>query len=267
MRCFAGKRWKQFSLGTFFVLLSLLCAFLAWRSTLGHEQRDAVVAIRRSGGNVAYRGEVWYDFRRGGWMPIWLKNLLGRDHFDAVTIVWLFGDKFRDSDLACLEDLPDVEEIWIKAPTGDAALVHLRGMTKLEEVNLFDPGFTDGALDHLSRVTKLKEVDLNGPGFTDAGLRKLRGLSELRSFTSRDARFTDDGLRELARHPKLATLHLCSDDYQLPITDAGIQHLHKLKKLTDLILETSNLSDEAVEELQRALPQCDVAIHSALDDE
>lgn len=243
MRCFAGRRWKQFSLGTFFVLLALLCAFLAWRSTLGHEQRDAVAVIRRLGGNVAYRGEVWYDFRRGGWIPVGLKNLLGRDHFDPVTIVWLSGDEFRDSDLICLEALPDLEEIWIKEPITDTALVHLQGMKKLEKVNLF------------------------GPGFSDAGLRKLRGLRELQSLTSHDARFTDEGLQELALHPKLKTLHLYSDDNQLPITDAGIQHLHELKNLEWLILETSNLSDEAVEELQRALPKCEIEIYSAFDDE
>ena len=116
-------------------------------------------------------------------------------------------------------------------------------------------------------MTKLKGVNLFDPGFTDAGLRKLRGLNELQSFTSHKARFTDDGLRELTLHPKLKTLHLYTDDDRLPITDAGIQHLHKLKKLEWLILETSNLSNGAVEELQRALPKCEIWIHSALDDE
>lgn len=241
MRCFFGRQWKQFSLCAFFLFLSLLCVFFGWWSNLGRKQRDAVAAIRRLGGDVAYRGEAWYDFRRKDWKPTWLKNLLGRDHFDPVTVVSLSSEDFRDTDLAYLEALPDVEEIWIGEPITDAALDHLRGMIKLEELNL------------------------HGSGFTDAGLQKLRGLSELRSLTSRNARFSDEGLRELTRHRNLETLHLYSDNQRSPITDAGVRHLHKLKKLTWLILDADKISKGAEEDLQRALPQCEIWIQRPVD--
>lgn len=243
MRFISARRWKQFSLGTAFIFLTLLCVLFGPWSDGAHRQRKAVAAISRLGGSVAYRGEVWHDFRRGSWIPIRLKNFIGRDFFDPVTIVYLSSEEFRDSDLVCLEDLPDVEEIWIPESITDAGLVHLRG------------------------ITQLKEVNLHGPGFTDAGLRKLRSLPRLRSFTSTNAKFSDEALRELSRHSKLQTLHLYSDEYQPGITDAGIGHLQKLKNLEWLIIHAKRISKRAEEDLQRALPQCEIWIHSPIEEE
>lgn len=237
MRFISARRWKQFSLGTAFIFLTLLCVLFGPWSDGAHRQRKAVAAISRLGGSVAYRGEVWHDFRPESWIPKWLKNFIGRDFFDPVTIVYLSSEEFRDSDLICLEDLPDVEEIWIPKSITDAGLNHLRGMMKLEQVHL------------------------RGPGFTDAGLRKLGALSRLRSFTSKNAKFSDEALRELSRHSRLKTLHLYSDEYQPAITDAGIEHLRKLKNLEWLILDAQRISKRAAEGLQRALPQCDVCIY------
>lgn len=243
MRFISARRWKQFSLGTAFIFLTLLCVLFGPWSDGAHRQRRAVAAISQLGGSVAYRGEVWHDFRRGSWFPVWLKNFIGRDFFDLVTIVSLSSEEFHDSDLACLEDLPDVEEIWIPESITDAGLDHLRGMTKLREVNL------------------------HGSGFTVAGLRKLRSLPRLRSFTSKNAKFTDEALRELSRHSKLETLHLYSDEYQPGITDTGIGYLQKLKNLEWLILDAKRISKRAEEDLQRALPQCEIWIHPPIEDD
>lgn len=243
MRFISARRWKQFSLGTAFIFLTLLCVLFGPWSDRAHRQRRAVAAISRLGGSVAYRGEVWHDFRRGDWIPVRLKNVIGRDFFDPVTIVYLSSEEFHDSDLACLEDLPDVEEIWIPESITDAGLDHLRGMTKLEQVHL------------------------RGPGFTDAGLRKLRGSRELRSLSSKNAKFTDEGLRELSQHSKLQDLHLYADTRRSPITDAGIRHLRKLKNLTWLILDADKISERAAEDLQRALPQCEIWIQPPIEDE
>ena len=44
----------------------------------------------------------------------------------------------------------------------------------------------------------------------------------------------------------------------IKITDAGLQKLHGLKKLKTLGLEKTRVSDKAIAELQRALPECHV---------
>lgn len=243
MRFISARRWKQFSLGTAFIFLTMLCVLFGPWSDRAHRQRRAVAVISRLGGSVAYRGEVWHDFRRGDWIPVWLKNFIGRDFFDPVTIVLLSSEEFHDADLVCLEELPEVEEIWIAESITDAGLDHLRGMTKLEVINLY------------------------GPGFTDAGLRKLRGFRELRSLTAENAKFTDDGLRELTRHRKLTTLHLYSDDNRSPITDVGFRHLLELRNLDELILDADKISEDAVEELQRALPRCTIWINPPIEEE
>ena len=243
MRFISARRWKQFSLGTAFTFLTLLCVLFGPWADGAHRQRKAVAAISRLGGNVSYRGEVWHDFRRPSWIPISLKNFIGRDFFDPVTIVSLSSEEFHDLDLVCLEDLPDVEEIWIPESITDAGLDHLRGMTKLEQVHL------------------------RGAGFTDAGLRKLRGFRGLRSLSSKNAKFTDEGLRELSQHSKLQDLHLYADTHRSPITDAGIRHLQKLKNLEWLILDADKISERAVKDLQQALPHCEIWIHPPFEDE
>ena len=243
MRFVPTTRWKQFSLGTLFVFLTLLCILFGPWSDRAHRQRRAVAAISRLGGSVAYRGESWHDFDRRNRTPAWLKKLIGQDFLDPVTVVSLSGEEFHDEDLVCLEDLPDVEEIWIPESITDVGLDHLRGMTHLEQVHL------------------------HGPGFTDAGLRKLRALPGLRWFTSQDARISDEGLRELSRHSKLQDLHLYTRDHRLPITDAGIRQLLKLKNLRWLILDADKISEGAVKDLQRALPQCDVWINPPFEEE
>lgn len=160
-----------------------------------------------------------------------------------MTIVYLSSEEFHDADLVCLEELPDVEEIWIPESITDAGLDHLRGMTKIKEISLY------------------------GPGFTDAGLRKLRGFGEFRGFLSDNAKFTDEGLRELSRHHKLQTLYLFSDSHQPRIPDAGIRHLRQLKNLSELIIEGVKISEGAVEDLRRALPHCDVCIYPPDEEE
>jgi hypothetical protein len=243
MRFVPASRWKQFSLGSLFVLLTFSCVVFGWWSNRAHGQRDAVADILRLGGQVAYRGEVWHDFRRTSWTPTWLKKLLGRDNFDPVTIIWLSGDDIHDSDLACFEALPDVEELWLRGSISDSGLEHLRGMKKLMELNLY------------------------GPGITDAGLIKLRRLSELRSLTFHDSRITDAGLKELADHHKLQDLHIYFRNATSPITDAGIRELKKMKSLTWLIIDVQTVGEGITGDLQRVLPQCDVWIHSHAEDE
>ena len=58
-------------------------------------------------------------------------------------------------------------------------MVHLKGLTNLESLNLNRTKITDAGLSHLSALTKLSTLYLAGPKVTDAGLVHLGGMTNL----------------------------------------------------------------------------------------
>src|SRR5438132_567105 len=101
------RRWAQFSLGTMFIVVSLLCVWLALLVNQAHRQRAAVAAIEKLGGIVGY-GEPAI----GDWLPT-----IARDAFVPVVDVNFFKCAITDDDLACLDGLHQVEFISL----GDTA--------------------------------------------------------------------------------------------------------------------------------------------------
>ena len=56
----------------------------------------------------------------------------------------------------------------------DAGLVHLKGLTSLDHLNLIKTQITDAGLEHLKGMTSLTTLDLTGTKITDAGLAEIK---------------------------------------------------------------------------------------------
>jgi hypothetical protein len=88
------RRFLRFSVRGLIVVVLVIVVWLGWIVQQAHVQRDAVAAIRRSGGEVFYDWE-WKDGHRiiGGepWPPRWLVHLVGVDYFGQVTTVQLLS--------------------------------------------------------------------------------------------------------------------------------------------------------------------------------
>jgi len=56
----------------------------------------------------------------------------------------------------------------------DAELVHLKGLTNLQEINLCRTQITDAGLVHLNGLVSLKRLYLIATQITDAGVKKLQ---------------------------------------------------------------------------------------------
>ncbi|MCH8047578.1 MAG: hypothetical protein IID44_28110 [Planctomycetes bacterium] len=70
---------------------------------------------------------------------------------------------------------------------------------------------------------------------------------------------TDAGLEHLKDMEKRESWNLSVGTLDLSgtnVTDAGLQHLKGLKNLRELFLDETDVTDEGVKELQRALPTC-----------
>ena len=80
----------------------------------------------------------------------------------------------------------------------DAGLVHLKGMTNLEELWL-PTQVTAAGLVHLRGLPNLDTLGLGGTKVTDAGLVNLKGLTSLRKLYLTDTKVTDTGIAELQK--------------------------------------------------------------------
>jgi hypothetical protein len=89
---------------------------------------------------------------------------------------------------------------------------------------------------------------------TDEGLVQLQGLTQLYSLDLADTQVTDAGLVHLRGLTQLHSLYLDGTR----VTDAGLVHLRGLTRLRILYLVGTQTTDVGVQELQKALPDCQI---------
>jgi|SRR6185437_4873040 len=108
------RRWLQFSLRGFFVLLTVSAIWLGVLSNRAREQREAVKAIEAAGGVVHYDWEVEFsasvdslitDRRAEPPGPDWLRRTIGEEYFQEIGMV-IFQDIRVTSEPNVLEALP-----------------------------------------------------------------------------------------------------------------------------------------------------------------
>jgi uncharacterized protein (TIGR02996 family) len=138
-------------------------------------------------------------------------------------------------------------------------LSHLRALV-LEKSHLrLERGrrtITDEGVKALSHLRQLTELRLARQAVTDAGINFLTALQRLRALDLTSTRVGDEGLRYVSWLRELRWLNLCFTG----VTDTGLRHLAKLARLRVLWLGGYNkrYTMEAADELQAALPQCDI---------
>jgi len=198
------RRWAQFSLATMFVVMTVLCVWLAVVVNRAHQQRDAVAAIRALGGAVMYD----YDFDAAGVQirnaeppgPAWLRRLLGVDFRSRATWVYLAGAPTTDADLVHLRNLPELNWLHVgNKPITDAGLAHLARCTKLESLDLGGTEITDLGLNSLTNLRRVKMLDVGGTEITDAGAMKLERFEHLADLFVSRSRITADGIERIQR--------------------------------------------------------------------
>ena len=234
------------------VLVLLLGAGLGGIVHILHKarlQREAVAAIERAGGDVMYD----YQWKDGEfdysecWWPQWLENRVGIDCLSDVVYVD-FDDGLSDEKLEIVGRLLALERLndpalLTREDSGssvtDAGVAHLRGLARLETLDLWNAKVTDAGVVHLRGLTGLQGLDLSDTGITDAGLVHVGRLTGLRALHLSGTPITDAGLVHLRGLKNLRILGLA----QTPITDAGLVHLDGLADLQDLALNDTEVTE------------------------
>ena len=227
------RRWYQYSLRTLLLFVLLVSIGMSWLGVKLHrarEQKEAVEAIRKAGGEVSYDYQSDYASAEPR-VPKWARALLGDGFFFDVLQAGASGTKFGDDEAVYLRRLTNLEWLSLRATRiTDAGLEHLEGLARLEELYLSRTNITDAGLEHLKRLTNLTWLNLSDTQVTDAGLEHLKGLTSLQWLDLSDTQ----------------------------VSDAGLEHLQGLSNLEDLDLSNTQVTDAGVKGLQRALPNCDI---------
>lgn len=227
------RRRLNASLRVILIAIALLAVWLGQLTNSWHAQRRAIETIRRSYGSVEFDYQYVGGDPRGRLIPdahprapAWLRRCLGDEPFQKVVRVVLSAGRYRDADLALLEDFPGLRSVSLfncsnitndglkhlsyhsnltelnvyrHKGISDEGVAHLRGLTRLETLHLDGSSVTDAGLDHLLDMTRLQELDIDGTPVSNAGIVKLGALPALKRVFVQNSRTTDEGAAALKR--------------------------------------------------------------------
>lgn len=137
----------------------------------------------------------------------------------------------------------------------NATLKSILPLKHVQSLLLNDLEITDGGLEVLKNVDwPISNLDLRGCPVSNTGLSYLTGLSSLKALrlsgSNSSATVDDDGMVAVAQ---LSNLKVLSLD-KLWVSEAGIEQLLPLKKLSELYLAETTIGDDALA-LFSKLPQ------------
>jgi internalin A len=210
---------------------------LGWVIHRARVQRDAVAAIKRTGGEIAYdwqrsKGSPVIPRPKPPW-PDWVRRILGPDFFDNVTYVRLQGAQCDDATLRAACRLPWLEDlIVLNTSVTDAGAEELRQLRNLRSLDLRLNRITSRPLRHIGEMSELRELTLSMKRSSiparDEDMAFLRRLTKLNRLSLSSAKLNDDWLVYLEKLINLTSLDLSDTG----MTAEGFDHLKGLPNLT-----------------------------------
>jgi hypothetical protein len=179
-----------------------------------------------------------------------IEKLGGKSYVDgtgSVICVNLFKTQISDDSLRHLRNLTTLKKLFLgKTQVTGAGIGNLTKLTKLERLWLDDTQVTDDDLAHLQVLTGLKELYLCDTQVTGEGAKHLTNLSRLAVLDLRSTKATDKGLAHVASLANLEGLILAETE----VTDAGLEHVKSLRNLECLNLGDTRITDAGLEQLK-----------------
>ena len=271
------RRWFSFSLRSLMLLVVVIAIPLAWKVNRARNQRIVVAELEKLNAvrdgiskailHITYDYEIVQVAGRKTYPnvpppgPKWLVDFFGKEYLVEVSAVTIYNPQVTDATIALIARLPKIEYLTLGSPNiTDDGLVHFAGMHNLETLELYSNNLTGADLVHLAGLKRFKKLTFSGRT-TDVFLEqisKLNDLEFLQFFGT--AQITDRGLAHIAKLHKLKSLRFefkqvlaVGEDY-VRITDEGLVNLHGLKNLEILILNTTQVTQTGIDDLQKALP-------------
>jgi hypothetical protein len=111
----------------------------------------------------------------------------------------LEDNSFTDSGMEHLGALRELRVVSLKQnrAVSDKGLASMRGLAKLETLNLSGTVISDSGVENLGSLESLRTLDLSNSEITDVGLERLSTLSSLRSLWLTSTKVSESGARKL----------------------------------------------------------------------
>jgi hypothetical protein len=252
--------WLQFRLKTLFILVAV-CAVPCWwfkgKWDAKQAERRAVAECRQKDVWLGYDWQFYTENKQQPPGPAFLRTLVGDDFFARLVWFQCPWAEIGNTDLMCLESLPDVETLILSGQTRltDAGFEHIQGLSRLRCALLNHTKITGVGLGHLRRAKGLRVLNLcAAPEITNADLIQLTAFPDLEDLTLKQTTISSAGLEHLRGLSHLHTLDISNTK----VTDDGLRHLTALKFLKHLKLFGTKTTKAGVADLAKALPDCDI---------
>ncbi|MCZ2341655.1 MAG: protein kinase [Bacteroidales bacterium] len=192
----------------------------------------------------------------------------------------LGGTALTDAGIAHFAGLTRLEFLELTGvPIGDDSLESVHRIEGLASLNLSETRVTDAGLARWPLPPGLRTLRLNQTAATDTGLTHVAGLSALDWLELRGTRVTDAGMGSISRLGRQTKLDISSTGvtdrgligWDAPdgmkvlrlngltgVTDAGLEPLRHLTRLTTVEMRGTRTSTAGVARLREKLPGCTV---------
>jgi hypothetical protein len=233
-------------------------------STLERSKADSGITAKRAEKVIKKQREKL--FRLSGILPI-IQNEAGEEFtieiisLEAYEKMMKTGERYKmlkefqaqaqltDEEMMKRVEIDENGDITnldlIDIPVSDAGLVHIKGLTKLQGLNLSNTRVSDAGLAHIKGLP-LQELYLTNTQVSDAGLAHIKNLP-LRVLSLVATRVSDAGLVHIKDLPNLQVLYL-SDTR---VSDAGLAHIKGLTNLKTLSSGDTQAIKYHIKELKR----------------
>jgi internalin A len=175
-----------------------------------------------------------------------LENLEGLNRLRSL--VFSNDPPLTDADLVHLKGLTALQRLQLPEERGsaitDAGLANLKDLVDMRYLTLQNSQVTSAGLKHLRGMTRLGELWMSGTRVDD--LSPIAHLTTMRTLVLTGTPITDAGLAPIARFTALERLSLADT----PITDAGLKHLQSLSSLARLDLNKTRITDAGLAHLK-----------------
>ncbi len=184
--------------------------------------------------NLKCLGVTLKDHRQGYYGPTGLSHLAGLGSLEELHIS--SGDALSDADLACLEPLGRLRDLFISSPSvTDRGLASIGKLKQLERLTVFS-SVTRSALNQLNGLPKLSFLQVvtlgnaakTGPA--DELMLDLSGLKKMKDLTLSGLSLQDSDLAFLKNLPLLEIFNIDTNS----LSGAFLRHLRELPELNRL---------------------------------
>lgn len=181
-----------------------------------------------------------------------MKNLMMLD---------LRGSKVTDEGVKNLTPIGhQLKTLSLGGPTiTDKSLEHLHDFKSLHGFDISMSNVSPDALTRFVISSQIKVLWMSRPHLSKSNLKEIGAKGSLISICIKDSGLTDDDVTVMAGWPRLKQLELLENP---AITDRGARALKRMRTLQVLRIEGCQVSDETLDELQKALPNCKIVGNS-----